>query len=336
MRSFIIPFIVLPFFSCSKPNNNTDTNMPLVDSTSSFHTLILGTVGDSLVVWKDDTINLLHRSYQPQGLSLPGQMIAVGNDIYIAGGSENNKAVYYKNFVKTTLAQYYSYASSISVSNGNIYVAGFSMDNNGTNYGETYATYWKNGVRNTEYGVNTQYHQIYFNNNDMYRLGLTRGNGYDYSTMLFYKNNSSIALSNYNADTRRIAFKNDTSYVIGNIYFNGYQPHATLWKNGVEISIHSLLNYSEANAIFINGNDVYIAGTVDNNATLWKNGNPIILGGNGTIPMDIKVIQNDIYVVGKYYNYLTSKYEAVLWKNGIMKKISNTTNNATAFSILIQ
>jgi hypothetical protein len=341
MKFILIIGAFLLLFSCSKSGTDDMALVNRVDSlvNAPVHTIILGTKGDqgdTLVVWKDDTLKLLHTNNQTQSYAIPGQIITSGQDIYIAGGSENNKAVYYKNFVKTTLAQYYSYASSIAVANGSVYVAGFSMDNNGTNYGETYVTFWKDGIRYTQYGANTQYNQVAFKNNDMYLLGFSNANSYGYGPMIFLKNNSPISLSNFNAQPKRIAFKNDTAYVVGNIYFNSYEPHATLWKNGQEISLQSLVNFSEANAICIQGNDVYIAGVVDNSATYWKNGVRVILAGNGSNATDIKVVNDDVYVVGQAFDNTTLRKVAVVWKNGIMKWLSNPNRNSNAFSIVVQ
>lgn len=330
MRTILILFLSVIFFSCSKKDDRPNNINPVEK-----HVVILGTTGDSLVVWKDDTLNVLHTGYAPQSYSMPGQMILSDTNIYIAGGSENNRAVYYKNGIKTTLAQYYSYAASISVLNNHVYVAGFSMDNNGSNLGETYTTYWIDGVRNTSYGINTQYHYVLAKDNDIYLLGFQNAGSYSYGDMIYLKNDQPIQLSTYAAEGRRMIVHGSDTYIIGNVFLNGYESHAAVWKNGQETVLDNFSGASSANAIFINGNDVYIAGMINNNAVFWKNGIATQLS-NSASAWDIKVVDDDVYVVGRDFNILTGNLEAILWKNGDKKLLSGNSHEANAFSILVK
>jgi hypothetical protein len=127
-------------------------------------------------------------------------------------------------------------------------------------------------------------------------------------------------------------------YVVGSMMAaNGYNL-ATYWKNGVAVTLTANLAPSSANAIAINGNDVYIAGvaTINNKVTAvyWKNGEMIKLtnGSSGWASANgIAVNGNDVYVAGNAvngddvtvvgYNGLGATY----WKNGLATKLPDST-----------
>ena len=344
MRFFILLLLAICFFSCEK-EFETEPDIESPDSTNidsvpvARHVLVLGTTNDSLVVWKDDTMHFLHKPYNLQSRSMGGQMILVDSTIYIAGGNENNKAVYYKNFVKTTLSNYYSHAVSIFADKGHVYVAGFTMDRgDGYNQAETYATFWVDGKRGSYYSPFSQFHFISHQDTSTYLLGFTmaqegwgasgRGPG------IYVVNNELLTLSTFNAEAKRMIIKDTVTYIVGNIFFNGWQPKATLWKNGKEFYLNTLSGESEATAIFLNGKDVYIAGSIERSAVYWKNGVAVRLAENGSAK-DIKVIGSDVYVVGEYFDNVVGKRVAALWKNGSKKKMSKSNQESDAFSILL-
>lgn len=343
MRLCLCSILVVFLFSCTKkPVEDTGTGgTPGVDTNhidtipSAAHVLVLGTTNDSLVVWIDDTLHFLNNRYHIQSSSTGGQMILVDSTIYIAGGNEDHKAVYYKNFVKTTLSSYYSHASSIYADGSHVYVAGFTMDwGDGRNTGETYATYWKDGKRESYFSPNSQYNFINHKDTTTVLLGFELGYGYNHAPGIYFKNRVRQPLSTFNAEARRIIVKDTNTYIVGNIYFNGWQPKATLWKNGQEIYINTLLGESEATAIFISGKDVYISGSIGRSAVYWKNGIAVTLADNATA-RDIKVIGNDVYVTGQYYDALAGTRVAVLWKNGVEKKLTKTNQSSDAFSVVL-
>lgn len=345
MRFFIFSLLAVCILSCSKESvSDQATGGPGGTGTTQLdsipvaaHVLVLGTTNDSLIFWKDDTMHFLHNHYYEQSRSIGGQMILVDSTIYIAGGNEDHKAVYYKNFVKTTLSPYYSHASSIYADNGHVYVAGFTMDwGDGHNTGETYSTYWVDGKRDSYFSPNSQFHFISHHDTTVSLLGfeMTPESGYSFGPAIYIKNNKLQQLSSFNAEAKRMVVKDTTTYIVGNIFFNGWQPKATLWKNGKEIYINTLNGESQATAIFINGKDVYISGSIERNAVYWKNGVAVQLDENG-MAEDIKVIGNDVYVVGQYLDEKAGKREAALWKNGIKTKLSKSDQNSAAFSVVL-
>lgn len=345
MRIFIFSLLAVFIFSCNKePVNDQGTNVPGGRDTSHLdttalatHLLILGTTNDSLVLWKDDTVHFLHSHYNEQSRATGGQMILVDSTIYIAGGNEDHKAVYYKNFAKKTLSSYYSHASSIYADDGHVFVAGFTTDRgDGHNTGETYATYWVDGKRDSYFSPGSQFHFISHQDTTTVLLGFEMGYNYsaDRGPGIYIKNNQLLPLSSFNAEAKRMIVKDTTTYIVGNIFFNGWEPQATLWKNGKEIYINSLSGESQATAIFINGKDVYISGSIGRSAVYWKNGVAVQLDENGSA-RDIKVIGNDIYVVGQYLDEKAGKRLAALWKNGIKTKLSKSDQQSDAFSVVL-
>jgi hypothetical protein len=109
---------------------------------------------------------------------------------------------------------------------------------------------------------------------------------------------------------------------------------ATLWKNGKETYINGLQGQSQATAIFIKGKDIYISGMIGQNAVYWKNGVAVPLADNASA-RDIKVIGNDVYVAGQYYDVIAQRRVATLWKNGVQKKLNRNNQFSDAFSVVL-
>ncbi|AWX44710.1 Lactocepin [Flagellimonas maritima] len=97
-----------------------------------------------------------------------------------------------------------------------------------------------------------------------------------------------------------------------NVYMAGYVqssglPQAVIWKNGVMTELTDGTKEATANAVFVYGEDVYVAGhekDQDNNrrAMLWINGDQIALsnslGITSSIARDVVVNESGYYVVG--------------------------------------
>lgn len=120
-----------------------------------------------------------------------------------------------------------------------------------------------------------------------------------------------------------IVVKGSDVYVAGDAIING-QRQAVYWKNGVmhPLSGTSATFASEAFDITLHGNDVYIVGDYNdfvhnNQAMLWKNGEPQNLGYTpfGSGARAVKVKGNDVYVAGYSAIDDTVFYIATYWKN---------------------
>ncbi|MEO3407865.1 hypothetical protein AAFN85_28355 [Mucilaginibacter sp. CAU 1740] len=129
-------------------------------------------------------------------------------------------------------------------------------------------------------------------------------------------------------------------YVAGSTYDSvTYVRQAAYWKNGVATILTNGTKNAAANAITVNGNDVYTAGyTTDANgayiATYWKNGVQVNLTTNAVNASagSIAVDGNDVYITG----FIESS--AVYWKNGqrVTLSLLSDKNSGSTAGIAIQ
>lgn len=122
-------------------------------------------------------------------------------------------------------------------------------------------------------------------------------------------------------------------YVAGFESTNSSPKSAMYWKNGTPVTLGS--DFSWANAIFVSGNDVYVAGYDNGGATYWKNGVGVRLPGqtDGREAHSVFVNGNDVYVAG--YVAGNQANTAVYWKNGVPVALTDGTNQAQAISVLV-
>lgn len=134
-----------------------------------------------------------------------------------------------------------------------------------------------------------------------------------------------------------------------NVYVVGYEyagtiSHAKFWKNGVVTSLPTTGKTSLARAIFVLGNDVFIAGQeavnldtdADRQIKLWKNGilaKTITDGTKHAVTRDLYVAGNDIYITGVEFN--GNKNVAKVWKNGSPTSLTDGTKEAIANAISV-
>jgi uncharacterized membrane protein len=98
---------------------------------------------------------------------------------------------------------------------------------------------------------------------------------------------------------------------------------AVYWKNGTPVSLPDSLYGSEARAIAVNRNDVYIAGYILSSsghyvAAVWKNGVLTNLDNSGSPSEAYSIVLNgnDVYIAG------SSGSNAIFWKNGVATKLT--------------
>jgi hypothetical protein len=104
---------------------------------------------------------------------------------------------------------------------------------------------------------------------------------------------------------------------------------ATYWKNGQAVQLGAP-GVSSAQAIAVEGADVYVAGGDRGYPVYWQNGEEVILKG-GRIPSDgisIAVSGGDVYVVGE-----DSLYNPCYWKNGQLIELPGLYCQAAAIAV---
>jgi len=144
-------------------------------------------------------------------------------------------------------------------------------------------------------------------------------------TAVYWKNGKEVKLS----DGTRGAFansifvtNNNDVYIAGTMYTDGLDSgpfKALSWKNGVVTNLDNNPQsvFSEAYAISVLGNDVYVGGYTTNGpnlATYWKNGTPVVIGGSNSTIYSLSVNSGDVYTSGE--SFVSDSSYATYWKNG--------------------
>ena len=145
-------------------------------------------------------------------------------------------------------------------------------------------------------------------------------NGYVY----YWKNGYKTSLGTTTAGAgiaNAVAVSNTDVYVVGRIGFT-----SKLWKNGVPTNLTNGLSASDAKAIVVVGNDVYIAGFdfSNNEIVMWKNGVRSVVANGVPLTYDgmgIGVIGNDVYICGNIEQH------AYIWKNGVGTRLSDSSSS---------
>ena len=123
--------------------------------------------------------------------------------------------------------------------------------------------------------------------------------------------------------------------VMGNdVYYGGSDAdhHPVIWKNGtaqvLSSEIGSVTDLKTAN------NKLYACGYVDDKPVYWVDGQMVSLPLEPNNqwaqyePHAIYISENDIYVVGTFYNHMNDGDGACLWKNGVLQMLSDKAADA--------
>ena len=119
------------------------------------------------------------------------------------------------------------------------------------------------------------------------------------------------------------------------VYVAGSEGNrAVLWVNGQAQYLTDGTVSTQANSVFVSGNDVYVAGfETGNNGTakLWRNGElqNLATTGNLSHALSVYVAGNDVYVAGYqyYYDDEHDMYAATVWRNGVSEILAGPYHN---------
>jgi hypothetical protein len=334
MKSFLIStFIIILLFACQKdlplpPPNPTEPQYNTI--TPSVY--IAGHSYDSStgfksypVYWKNGRqVNL------PLPVASSGTGIAVSDtNVYVSnsGTSLGSNVTYWKNGIGINLTDptiITPIATNIVLSGNDVYTVGGAYT---SNYERFAAIYWKNqdkGIKLQTFSGHGNAYAIAVAGNDVYVAGSASdpATAPGYNSACYWKNEMPVFLyssSSYVNGVAHSIFLSDTNiYVVGRIYSPLLAPAleiAVYWKNGKATELTDSLSASVANSVFVNGNDVYIAGGIAGSdrfwrAACWKNGVVTILDSMSSVAKAITVFENDVYIAGN-----RGRDTALYWKN---------------------
>ena len=350
MRKFFMfaTLISLAFASCTKdpadpvppvvqdPADSTDT-LPPADTTES---LVVYIAGDSFdrstsyhpypIYWKNGVqLHLPH-----PGLSSGNAIAVSGNDVYVTSSGEyyGNNVTYWKNGTPVNLSGSLIYPAtrSITIVNADVYT--LTIGNNDEFQNTT--VYWKNQAQYTiAPGSESDARSIAVTGDNIYIAGSTiPPGGYGASPACYWINGTPVFLHAHETGLAKAILVNAGDvHIAGDIYLPGAGVQlgtAMYWKNEVPLALTGHDSLSYANALALDGDDVYIAGAVAGpdyqfHAAYWKNGSLTVLDHSYSFANGIAVFEGDVYVVGN-----RSVDKAILWKNGATTELGRGRANA--------
>ncbi len=264
------------------------------------------------------------------------------NKVYVVGEriySSNRATAFFEadgHLEELTESSGFASARDVYVADGDVYVGGIKNESSYV----TSIVYWKNGelvtVASGALG-STGGGSIAVKGNDVYIAGMLDGD------LMYWKNGASVALEGEPGAVTDIAVAgNGDVYVCG--YTFGIPDVAQYWKNGEKITLGTGERASQANAIFVDNSDVYVAGwetlprpsgsgTV-RIARYWKNGEAVDLtdGTHHAEANGIFVLEGKVYTTGVES---MGRRSATYWINGEVVRLSHEDNNGYAGDIVV-
>ncbi len=264
-----------------------------------------------------------------------------GQDLYIAGvksaGGPRTIALYLKNGVETELSDGTTrvLVTAMFVDGTDVYVSGTEIN---LETEELSAVYWKNTEKHilSPELYRTRANAIFVSDGQVYVAGDEEEETTGLTTAVYWKSGTKQTLPKDSPSTYTSAYglyvKGDQLYIAGNEY-----QTAKLWKlktDGTLIDTDNLSQGLNANAVFVSGNDVYVAGRgTDEKAHYWKNGIIQNLEGNKGTANSIFVWNDEVHIAGIDNN--SSVYSPKYWKNGSRYDLSENDTNGEAFSVFV-
>ncbi len=319
---------------------------------------IAGAIDGRAVIWKDGIPTFL--TGVPASGSYAGatEVLIYNNDVYVLGMFSDSTAngeigtiKYWKNGVATTVVTGLTGGGLINASfdiyNNDVYVS--CVEDTATNQNR----YWKNGVAVTLNLGNfdrANVEDIQVVNGNVYTSGTARNT--IESKAVYWVNGVLSVIPNSSGDS----YSEGGMYVSGNdVYILGRDSLGDVyWKNGIKtiLSFQAPHNTAFANSIFVQNNDVYVAGSqylynpqtgADySNATYWKN-NAINRLTNYSFNdladlYDIFVKNNIVYTVGNVENLLNGNLTPLYLQNNVPVPLSGVNNAQGVYlaSIFVQ
>ncbi len=288
------------------------------------------------------------------------ELVKAQSSVYVAGyetkkyrDMDVSVAKYWKNGnpISLTDGKESAYCKSITVENGDVFVAGATTNSDGISI----PTYWKNEsptVLNTN-GISAYANCIILKNSDVYVS--IQNKEWKLTDVDYWKNDIPVSLKQeqdiINVNSIFVD-KNNIVYAAGNHNIgtgDGFiNTRAAYWKGRKEIVLSDTGHNSDATSIFVNETDIYIAGCESSQsktggylegfvATYWKNGNAIHLTDKKSYNFvtSIFVSNGDVYVAGYERKKEAGTEVAKYWKNGTEIQLTDGLGYSRANSIFV-
>lgn len=325
IKIFTLVFLLIQFISCDNESIPGDT----------VYVAGVEVVNEKTIAtyWINNRkISLTNGEYSSNAASI----FVVGKDVYVAGYEINENgepiAKYWKNGTEKILSNNWSIATSITVSEANIYVAGYERVGGGT---KSIALYWKNGdIFELTDGTSDNFtSSIKVVGDDVY---VTGGENKGNLVAKYWKNGNQVILFD---NAEGYAYANSIDVTDNDIYVAGKEadlsgiPRAKYWRNGTSINLTNGETNASANSITVVDGEIYIAGYEANSigssiVKYWKNGTSVELPTTSltNFATSIKVVGADVYVSGE---------EGIYWKNKTQTRLRPKSKTFLARDIFI-
>jgi hypothetical protein len=228
----------------------------------------------------------------------------------------------------------YTFSTSMYISGKDIYVSGFTWDNNGQ-----VASYWKNGEVVKLSGIwakciaviDSKVYVVGYDDTSTARYGTLWTNGQE--THLTKEWQSGIVNS--------VCISDSNVFMAGSESTNEGPSRLLYWKNNTENCIsNGTYSGEQFNAICVENNNIYLTGDMHDNNNVnynyWKNGQPYTVknGSPSWYPNSLYVTNGNVYIAGSYA-YADKKSIAKYWKNGEEINLTDKSVTAKANSIFV-
>jgi hypothetical protein len=242
-------------------------------------TYIIGSIVDkwtyTTVYWKNgQLVKFADNNPIPTTLGEPKSISVDGDNIYIMGPSN----VYWKNDIPSSVINSGFGINSFAVKNGSFYFTGpFSLD----------WKYFANGTTTTLSNIR-DIAKVAFYNNDFYMVGTAVNIGVNGSDVVYWKNGimqaADSAPKTFISYGKSIAANDKGVHVVGQIQGDGGY-HAAYWLNGNATRLATSATDNRVNAfdIFLQDQDIYVAGQLNGHACYWKNGTLVTLNSESGV-----------------------------------------------------
>ena len=262
------------------------------------------------------------------------------NTVHLAGfvttSELNAVASYWKNGTYTNLTHdsIYSNVNSLYVDRSSVFIGGWKW------VPPAKTIVWNDATETIIDGTFGGEILVASRNNNLFGVWFDSSEGF-----VYYKNGIAqpIIDTAFNIGPTALTLAGDDMYISGSSAYHDGKPdsktyqHAQCWKNGELIFREPEL--SNAMAIFIHKNDIYLAGYVDdpafpsafpgNNACYWKNGQRVDLEGAYAAALSVFVTDEHVYVSG------VMDHNAVYWKDGEITLLTTPGAYSAANSIFV-